>query len=79
LLDFDASSKLCGYCSMCDAWICIDDQPKWSRRLKAASKRILESNFHGQSDYVEKMEQQLKSQEKNNELRNTSTNTGTNA
>lgn len=59
LLDSDISKKICGYCSLCDAWICSGDQYKWGRRLLAAAKRRLEPDFSGQSSYVEDMKNQL--------------------
>jgi len=53
LLDFDVAHKLCSYCSMCDAWICSDDLPKWARRIKAALKRKLEAGYQGSPNYEE--------------------------
>lgn len=53
LLDFDTTKKLCGYCGMCDAWICSEDQNKWTRRLLAAAKRKLESGYTGLQNYEE--------------------------
>lgn len=55
LLDFDISVKLCTYCSMCDAWICEQDQSKWARRIKAAIKRKLEPGFRGDPAYTDKI------------------------
>lgn len=63
LLEFDESAKLCVYCNLCDAWICLQDIPRWGRRLQAATKRKLESSFSGQPDYVEKMQELLKNTE----------------
>jgi len=53
LLDFDVLPKACSYCSMCDAWICVDDISKWARRIKAAMKRKLEVGYQGASNYEE--------------------------
>lgn len=53
LLDFDTSAKLCGYCGMCDAWICQEDMNRWSRRIKAALKRKLEPGYRGTPNYEE--------------------------
>lgn len=58
LLDFDVSSKECGYCSLCDAWICQADSNKWIRRLKAAAKRKLEPGYTGLPDYEDKVNEQ---------------------
>lgn len=38
LLDKDNSEKLCGWCQMCDAWICIADQTDFIRRGRAFFK-----------------------------------------
>lgn len=51
LLDYNTDKKLCGYCGMCDAWICQQDMNAWGRRLKAALKRKLEPGYRGLSDY----------------------------
>jgi hypothetical protein len=53
LLDYDTTKKLCGYCGMCDAWICTEDQSKWGRRLLAAAKRKLEGDYKGLPNYEE--------------------------
>ena len=58
LLDGDTLEKLCGYCNLCDAWICTSDQSKWSRRLLAASKRKLEPGYKGQKDYIAQVQKQ---------------------
>jgi hypothetical protein len=60
LLDFDTTSRLCGYCSMCDAWICEDDLGRWDRRLRAAIKRKLEPDYKGLPDYEEKYKGEAK-------------------
>lgn len=51
LLNADTSIKLCGYCSLCDAYICGDDLNRWERRLKAWYKRKTEIGYRGISDY----------------------------
>jgi hypothetical protein len=51
ILDFDVSQKICGYCSLCDAWICQDDQNRWDRRIKAAILRKLEPGYSGHPEY----------------------------
>lgn len=51
ILDYNTEKKLCGYCGMCDAWICLDDQSKWTRRLLAAAKRKLEPGYRGLPNY----------------------------
>lgn len=51
LCDFDTTTKLCRYCPLCDAWICIDDDIRWDRRLKAAVKRKLEVGYSGLPNY----------------------------
>ena len=35
LLDGDQRFKQCLYCSMCDAWICLEDLNDWWRRGQA--------------------------------------------
>jgi hypothetical protein len=50
------TKKLCGYCSLCDAWICAEDQFKWGRRLLAAAKRKAEFGFKGDPNYTEKID-----------------------
>jgi hypothetical protein len=42
LLDGDLWLKWCVYCSVCDAWICEQDLPQWSRRGAAAALRLRE-------------------------------------
>lgn len=34
-VDGDFREKLCGYCGLCDAWICIEDVSAWGRRAQA--------------------------------------------
>jgi hypothetical protein len=53
LVDFDTSEKLCGYCPLCDAWICDADNNDWVRRLKAAVLRKLEFGYRGDPHYGE--------------------------
>jgi hypothetical protein len=53
LLDFSCEKKVCSYCSLCDAWICPEDQSKWGRRLLAAAKRKMEPGFKGIHNYEE--------------------------
>lgn len=50
LLDFDTESKICTYCSACDAWICKEDFGNWARRLVAAVKRKLEPGYSGETE-----------------------------
>ena len=38
---------------MCDAFICMEDQGKWTRRLLAAAKRKLEFGYKGLDNYEE--------------------------
>lgn len=72
LLDYDCTKKLCGYCAMCDAFICDADRNRWDRRIKAAAKRLTEKNFKGDPKYLEKVNER-------GELKNeTSGNAGTN-
>jgi hypothetical protein len=51
LLDGDTTLKDCGYCGLCDSWICTEDRTNWLRRARAAVKRKLEPNYRGQPDY----------------------------
>jgi len=51
LLDYDCERKLCFYCSLCDAWICVADNNRWDRRLRAAIKRKLEPGYSGLQNY----------------------------
>jgi len=51
LVDYDCTLKLCFYCSMCDAWICMSDSNRWDRRFKAAIKRKLEPGYKGLQNY----------------------------
>jgi len=53
LLDFDTTTKMCGYCGLCDAWICEKDNNDWPRRLRAAVKRKLEPGYQGLANYEE--------------------------
>ena len=53
LLDYDTERKFCGYCSLCDAWICDQDQPQWGRRILAAAKRKMEFGYSGLLNYEE--------------------------
>lgn len=55
LVDYDASNRLCFYCSMCDAWICQECAPQWGRRLKAALKRRMEPGFTGDPTYSDRL------------------------
>ena len=36
LIDGDVSPKWCAYCSLCDSWVCVDDQNRAGRRFHAA-------------------------------------------
>lgn len=47
LIDGDVSPKWCAYCSLCDAWVCVDDQSRPGRRLHAAYLRRLEVMRNG--------------------------------
>ena len=51
LLDGDLSEKPCGYCEMCDSWICERDKACWQRRIWAAVKRKLEFGYKGHPEY----------------------------
>ena len=51
ILSYDTTPKLCGYCGLCDAWICPEDMNNWTRRLKAAVKRKFEPGYKGLPDY----------------------------
>lgn len=51
LLDYDTTEKLCGYCSLCDAYICDADRNRWDRRIKAALKRKMEAGYSGLHNY----------------------------
>jgi len=53
LVDYDTTARLCGYCGLCDAWICQEDQSRWDRRLRAAVKRKLEPGYRGLPNYEE--------------------------
>lgn len=55
LLDFDTTKKLCGFCPLCDSWICEADQNRWDRRLRAAIRRRLEPGFSGDPTYADKL------------------------
>ena len=64
LLDYDTTLKPCGYCGMCDAWICQEDLNRWDRRLRAALKRKLERGYKGISDYNEIISKQVEENER---------------
>jgi len=53
LLDYDTTDRLCGYCSLCDAFICKECEPRWDRRIRAAIKRKLEPGYKGILNYEE--------------------------
>jgi hypothetical protein len=55
LLDYDCTKKLCGYCGLCDAFICSECSNRWDRRIRAAVKRKLEPGFKGDPKYTEKI------------------------
>jgi hypothetical protein len=52
LLDGDLSLKNCGFCSLCDSWICEADRTDWLRRARAAVARKLEPNYKGLPEYT---------------------------
>jgi hypothetical protein len=54
LVDYDTTEKICGYCPLCDAWICDADATDWVRRIKAAVLRKLEPGYRGDPNYGEK-------------------------
>lgn len=54
LVDGDVTEKLCGFCGMCDSWICKDDTWRWDRRVRAFYKRRVEPGFKGMLDYDKK-------------------------
>lgn len=54
LLNQDTSEKPCGFCGMCDSWICKDDTWRWDRRVRAFYKRRIEPGFKGMQDYDKK-------------------------
>jgi hypothetical protein len=58
LLDYSTEQKLCGYCPMCDAFICEQCSTNWPRRIKAAIKRKLEPGFKGDPQYTSKITEQ---------------------
>lgn len=68
LLDEDTELKNCGFCGLCDSWICQADQTNWSRRLRAFYKRRVEPLYRGQLDYDKLIEEsrQLDAQPENN-------------
>jgi len=39
ILDHDKTLKECFFCPRCDAWICVEDQNKWTRRTAAFMSR----------------------------------------
>lgn len=57
LVGGDSSFKLCGYCHLCDAFICQDCINNWPRRLKAAVLRELEPGYKGIPNYVDLAQQ----------------------
>ena len=59
LLDFDTQDRMCGYCGLCDAWICEEDRYAIGRRVLAAAKRMLEPGFRGDPKYNEIVAQEL--------------------
>jgi hypothetical protein len=42
LLDGDRRQKLCAYCPICDAWICVQDVSNWGRRGRASALAMAE-------------------------------------
>ncbi len=38
--DNDLSEKLCKFCSICNAWICEEDETNWLRRGNAAFRKL---------------------------------------
>lgn len=58
-MDGDSSAKFCAYCGLCDAWICEQDANRWDRRLFAAAKRKLESDYRGLQNYEELAKQEF--------------------
>lgn len=59
LVDFDVSPKLCGYCGLCDAWLCVGcggwSPSQLKRRAIAASKRLLEPGNRGNPEYAKEL------------------------
>lgn len=47
LVDYDTEKKWCGYCNLCDAWICDTDLTAYVRRALAAVRRKLEPGYRG--------------------------------
>jgi hypothetical protein len=43
LVDGDERLKLCRYCTECDAWICLMDIERWTRRARAWAVRAFHS------------------------------------
>lgn len=43
LLNGDRRQKLCSYCPLCDAWICLEDVNAWGRRGRASALRMAET------------------------------------
>lgn len=62
LLDYDTTKKICGYCGMCDAFICDQDVSKWGRRLLAAAKHKFEPGYKGLENYEELAQEGLKNE-----------------
>jgi hypothetical protein len=66
ILDFSTEEKMCVWCNLCGSNICLEDQNKWGRRIKAALKKKLEPGYSGMPDYEkhavsrEQLEQILK-------------------
>lgn len=64
LVDLDPSPKLCSYCPLCDAWLCVGcngiSPRQLARRAIAASKRLLEPGSHTQPQYVAELERVAK-------------------
>jgi len=58
LLDYDCENRVCFYCGMCDAWICMEDSNRWDRRIRAALKRKLEPGYGGLPNYEEIIKEQ---------------------
>lgn len=53
LVDYNCEPKECGYCGLCDAYICVGCQNNWPRRLQAALRRKLEPDYKGLDNYEE--------------------------
>jgi len=57
LVDKDYSIKECGFCPMCDSYICTKDNNRWDRRLIAAIKRKIEPGYTGLPDYEKNIQE----------------------